>query len=361
MGTTGIIEVERHGACGGGTVRRRLGILAITGLVVVGCGNGDTSQPDARPAPTSGPITTGAPPGSQRQVDAPATAAVVTSAVSVVDAHDGEVVAQLDSPRLSGRAVGFSGVAVHPAGDALYAVAVINAHRSEIHRLGFEGGSELVAVGADVAVSPDGRSIAYSRTTDARDGRATARREDLVVQDLTTGTERRWENAAPTDPDLTADLGSLSWSSDSRSVAFHIRFEDGVEVRILDIDEGGSVLDGHRVMPPEGSAFAWPAYRGRSGALAVVEQRGGPDPSIAPERFAIVDVDDSTGDVRATLAHPARPVIGLDFDVTGQHLLVLTGHHEHGSGRGQPNRLLRWSGGDLEPVPLESEPVSAAW
>lgn len=344
-------------------MRQTQAILAITALVLVGCGDGagDAGSSDSRGAPTSGPITTEAPSGSEQRVEAPATAAVVTSSVSVVDADDGEVVARLDSHRLSGRAIGFGEVAVHPDGDALYAVAVINAHRSEIHRLDFEGGSELVAIGADVAVSPDGRFIAYSQTTELQEGQGTARREDLVVQNLNTGTERKWENAAPTDPELTADLGSLSWSSDSQSVAFHIRFEDGVEVRILDTNKGESVLDGHQVAPPDGSAFAWPAYRGTTGALAMVEQQGGLDPAIAPERFAIVEVDDSTGDVRATLAEPARPVIGLDFDSTGQHLLVLTSHHEHDSTGVQPNDLLRWSGEGLEAVPIENEPISAAW
>lgn len=330
-------------------------------LASCGDGVGDTGTPEGRDVPASGTSTARSPSGSERSVEAPATAAVVTSSVSVVDVDDGEVVARLDDHELSGRTVRFGEVAVHPDGDAVFAVAVVNAHRSEIHRLDLAGGGELVAVGADVAVSPDGQFVAYSQPTELREGQATTRREDLVVKDLTTGTERRWENAAPTDPELAADLGSLSWSSDSRRVAFHIRYEDGVEVRILDTDAGESVLDGLRVAPPEGSAFAWPAYRGRSGALAMVEQRGGLDPSIAPERFAIVEVDAPTGHVRATLAEPARPVIGMDFDITGQHLLVLTSHHEHGSGGGGPNGLLRWSGADLEAVPIEEEPVSAAW
>lgn len=353
---------------------RTLVMSAAALVAAAACSDDNGEATDATGPPTTAPesttttatATTTAPQGTTTTapetgpvVRAPGTAAVAAAAgVAVVEMESGEILVDLVSQELSGRAAGFGAVAVARGGEKVYLVAVIGPHRQEVHAVEVGGPGEMLAVGADVAVSPDGRRMAYSEKV-AVEGRAGSRRETLVVRDLATGEERRWENAAPTDPGLAADLGSLSWAPDSRHLAFHVRYEDGVEVRVLDTTAGASVLDGREVEPPERTAFAFPAYGGDTGRFVVVAQRGGPDPAIAPEEFAVVEVDQATGAVGDTLAEPDRPVTGLDFDASGHHLLVVTRHDDHR--KGGRNGLLRLSGDRLVEVPVDREPVAAAW
>lgn len=294
-------------------------------------------------------------------VQAPRTLAVSTGlGVSVVEAASGTVLID-HSDALANRAVGVASMAVSPDGTTVYLAAGINAYISEIHRVRTDGTTEMVAKGDDPAVSPDGDKLAYTRaaTNRARDPDA-ARKDELVVRDLTSGQERTWETAADGDPGLPAAVRSLSWGPQSQKLAFELVFEDGSEVRVLDTTQGDSVRDSHQLQAPDGTAYRLPTYRGRQRTLAVVQTRGGLDPDIDPQEFTIAEVDPATGEVLATLVDPAGMVGSLDFDATGQHLLFTTEPAETEQ-HGEPARLFTWSGNDAARVPLEREPFAAAW
>lgn len=294
-------------------------------------------------------------------VQAPRTLAVSAGfGVSVVEASSGTVLADR-SQALSGRAVGFGDVTLSPDGATVYLNATINAYIREIHRVRADGTTEMVAEGADPAMSPDGDKLAYTQAAvnRARNPEA-ALKDELVVRDLTSGEERTWETAAVDDPGLRADVRSVSWDPQSQKLAFELVFEDGSEVRVLDTTQGESLLDSRELEAPDGTAYRLPTYRGRKGTLAVVRTRGGHDPDIDPQESTIAEVDPDTGEVVATLVDPAGMVRGLDFDATGEHLLFTVEPTDTERQTG-PTRLFAWSGDEATRVPLEREPVAAAW
>jgi hypothetical protein len=120
---------------------------------------------------------------------------------------------------------------------------------------------EVVAAGSSPAVSPGGERLAYV-ACDA----------SVRVRDLTTGDEH--VIGAVDAGGLPADPVGLAWSPDGRRLAVVVRYEDGVEIVVLD-SGAGSLSDGEKLVDlgtegvlagwaPEGVAVA----AGGAGAIA---------------------------------------------------------------------------------------------
>lgn len=149
------------------------------------------------------------------------------------------------------------------------------------------------------AFSPDGRLLAYTEGEPVT--------STLVVRDLISGTERRWQF-----PD-THELQSPSISADGRWVA--LTDVVGMEARTVVFDTEraeGSVPD----PVPIGGPYGAPAFRGAGGTLVA---GGGP----APSGYNILDIDPVTGTSRALYTTPFA-VKAIHPDASGEHALLVT-------------------------------------
>jgi hypothetical protein len=196
-----------------------------------------------------------------------------------------------------------------------------------IYSIPITGGVEReVSPGREAVESPDGRYLAYTRNQTRRNRECPG---DLVVRDRSTGGERvwRWEYEGGDGPGSSPAPWGLTWAPDSK----HLAFNRNLVVHVLDITMGSTILDAKPLNNPETNRWSYPTYSAKDGTLAVVE--------YLPEsnRDRVIAVDPSTGKRLAVLADArgevppegrrsglwdGQIVHGLDYDISGSHLLV---------------------------------------
>jgi hypothetical protein len=113
-----------------------------------------------------------------------------------------------------------------------------------------DGSTTTIATGSSVAVSPDGRSLAYFYPGDCS---LPVRGMAIAVRDLASGRERRYPLGSFVDGVGGREV--LNWSPDGRFLAF-----DGKDgVRLLDTSESNGGVDARLVTPPGSISVAPPA------------------------------------------------------------------------------------------------------
>jgi hypothetical protein len=221
-----------------------------------------------------------------------------------------------------------------------------------------------VALGSDLALSPDGRLLAYVPWTDPLCSPPSrpceGKPEAIVVRDLPAGTQKTWAFTS-TVPFVT----NLSWSPDGRYLAFAgmTGIKNGtVTVRtaqVLDTRSGGTLDDARRI--PLGQAAAWAGYLTPQAGAGVLT---GPD-GIIQAGGGLVEIGISSGRVlrRLTSLPPRGLGTGNVFDGTentitadrtGRYLLIVG----VGTGSGE---IFRWTFGMPRPVSIASGALEAAW
>lgn len=229
----------------------------------------------------------------------------------------------------------------------IYFVRVTTSCSTEIVSVPSRGGPDvIVANGYAPRVSRDGRRLAYLEPADACSDKSV-----LVVRDLGTGTERRWNAGAG------EDIVDLDWAPDSTHLAVirqvprpSAEATSGIgsagyfdnELWILDTQAPGASIDtGHQVPGVKGWCDAV-TYRGPEGTLVVLALPGHGDyPSVLSE------IDPDTGHTKEVVRFP-HPVNDFDYDASGQHLIYVWN-----------DTLYRWVDG--RSVRLAGGINSAAW
>lgn len=264
------------------------------------------------PAAAAGPVPIGAAgPAARSQ---PATfVAVQDNAIVVVSTSTGQVVRRLTRPPTDGSWIG---VDPYLTGDGLvlYTHSTPYCSGNGIEAVSVRGGPVRVLVSGDLMfdaprLSPDGRLLAYqSLDCGAGDGK-------FNVRVLRTGATHQ----------ITVPDGGIihyDFSADSREiVAAVLTIVDGQyrwSVRAIPVtgSTAGRVLSG--ALAPE-SIPGFIARAGRSSTFAVDQYT----PATGEE--VIVAVDARTGQQTGTIAPVPSDIpnlAGLDYDRSGQHLLV---------------------------------------
>ncbi|MCW2542849.1 MAG: hypothetical protein JWM40_401 [Frankiales bacterium] len=166
-------------------------------------------------------------------------------------------------------------------------------------------------------VSPDGKTLAFYRQT----GPASVDYPNmlcasrfLVLRDVATGVERSW---AAND----GSLEGLSWSADSRRLAFTFRGccgDDSPIVQVLDTSAPPGDLDGIAALPngPDGCEKRLPVF---SGQTLLVVVRCYIDNGTSPSTD---ELRDASSDTQVMALNPDTDTVTAD--VSGQHLLVFS-------------------------------------
>lgn len=296
-------------------------------------------------------------------------------------------------PTRSGPEARFFHLASHYNGRTFFTCGGLSLPRTEIwaaagyRRFTYERPTDQLAA----SPSPDGRFLAFSRQTQSCYG------WEIVVVERRTGSETVFEDpfgifCDPTvDPNYpgeciqhgTIHIRSISWSSDSKTLAFEITDGDTTghsseyrsHVWLMTV-RGPSAGESYELRPSNPRAmWSTPAFRGRYGTLAIVEQcctNPGDDRCCwgnPLESARVISIDPPTGEVIAPLLgiHPAG-LSSLDFDGSGRHMVftthpswhceVVDNDESYEACESSSSRVFRWSGGD--PVYL-GRGTSAYW
>jgi hypothetical protein len=224
----------------------------------------------------------------------------------------------------------------------------------EIARVAVSGGKpESVTPGVVPAISPDGGLLAYVRNAT---NRCNPDFNELVVRDLSSGKERSWRWAGLTGP----DLGSfLSWAPDGRHLGFDA-VGASADPRLLDTARVSSLDDATPI--PHALGTTWSGFLGTTGASIGARPWSGQGLSTPVD---VLELDGSTGAVRRVLfTLPGSLATGNAFDASeglirsdasGRHLLAV------GVGDGGTGILYRWSEGETAPTAVAHKADSAAW
>jgi hypothetical protein len=167
---------------------------------------------------------------------------------------------------------------------------------------------------SSLAVSPDGRKLAFGSEQARRSGDFCSMLHypgTVSVLDLTTGKERTWTGSAKGAP-----LG-LAWAPDNRTIAFLWNESDVLStVRLLDTTAPGDLLAGRAVTrKPVNQMDLTITADGRS---AQVVRWGGDDPNGALVRIDLVTGKVSVVDDRLKQEGLTR----VAADASGRHLLA---------------------------------------
>ncbi|MGI8797662.1 MAG: hypothetical protein ACR2IR_13965 [Acidimicrobiia bacterium] len=269
-------------------------------------------------------------------------AAVVDGKVVVLSSEDGQVVRTLAE---GADADGASTVAVSADGKTVYFTRADPDARCErdappqIVSVPIDGGPvTIVASGRDPIVSPDGRYLAYATGGPDQCGSGL-----LAVQELRT--DRFAQDLFPVGD---APPAPLEWSPDSTRILFGFEPVPTFEIREVDL-EAIRRREPARTLPlPEGVYLA--ANRGDEGSLAAAQLGGA-------RRTGVIEVDAVTGKrSRALFDLSGAPVVSLDADSTGRHILAVALAPLPDA----PPVLTRWSEGE-KPRRLLEGVDDAAW
>jgi hypothetical protein len=297
--------------------RRTLVVAAVALVAVAGLqairGAGIREVPVVRPVPPApGPTPARAPLPSSFVADSARGLVVVATAT-------GKVLRVLAPPRPPDTSLGTLGSPYDPvvSGDrsTVYYGGDCTGHRGAIYRRPVAGGpATKVADGSGIALtlSADGSRLAW---VDQRCFDGT--QERVTVRDLERGTQRHWP--------IPAGVGvsglTLSPDGGRLAAAVVVSGQPAMQLRLLDLSSGDSVLDGRVLAPPDaGCELIDAAFRPGFGQLAVVERC----PAGTPDRLKLLYLDPGSGTLRARpmVFHGGSTAVrGLDFDRSGTHLI----------------------------------------
>lgn len=279
-------------------------LLAIVGPVVLVFRAGGE-----RIAPVSSPSTTIAhrvPTSVAGSPPAAATARTVPPLPSrvVATTADGQLLVSTSGTRVSaGIGMRAPRVALMPGGQSAVVERSDAQGHSDLQWWDVTGppvaGATFAPGGRYPAFSPDGRLLAYTQGEPVT--------SVLVVLELTSGTERRWQF-----PD-NHELQSPSLSADGRWVTLTDVVRMEARTVVFDTNRAeGPVPDPGSI----GGPFRAPAFRGVRGTIVAA---GG----LAPSGYNILDIDPATGASRPVYTTPFA-VKAIHPDASGEHALLVT-------------------------------------
>jgi hypothetical protein len=218
--------------------------------------------------------------------------------------------------------------------------------REQIMSVPLGGGVvSVVAQGHDPAVSPDGRLLAYETFTDITNAPPA-----IVIQNLVAGTSTTWQFAT-NGPEIS---DSLSWSPDSRSLAFQsetlVNRVWNLSSRVIDLSSPNRSLDDTRLIslplcpsptpwasPGAGRDMLWAGFLSTTDVIGTCHHAG---LTLHDDWNQAIVVNLATGRVVRRLP-VIRGLVGggpssFQVDPSGHHLLFIG----EGSGAGG---LYRWT------------------
>ncbi len=253
---------------------------------------------------------------------APRTLVVINSGNVELRRLDGRRVRTLIDRANAGTIPDWLGLELSPDRKTLYFVRHVTDSCAEIARVATSGGAiEVIAEGTSVAISRDGRSLAYSDSWNCgrRDSRA-------IVRDLSTGAERSTRDA-------TGFGGGVAWMPDGR-LLFERCGADSCASR---------ALDAKTLRVVDETPFRLPSYIDHMNVFISGKLRRGNAGSLifhiaysseyGTEPHPILDYNTLTFRTRA-LFKRSRGAGVLDFDASGDHMLYRT----------RDRRLFRYDG-----------------
>lgn len=309
-------------------------LLAIVGPVALAFRAGDERVARVSSPPTTSPLQV---PTSVAGSPAPAPAPAATARTApplpsrfVATTTDGQLVASTGGAKVSADIGGRAPrVALQPGGRSAVVERSDAQGHSDLQWWDVTGqpianGALFAPTGRYPAFSPDGRLLAYTAGEPVTSA--------LVVVDLASGTERRWQF-----PD-NHELQSPTMSADGRWVALTDVVRMEARTVVFDTNRAeGPVPDPGSI----GGPYRAPAFRGARGTLVAA---GG----LAPSGFNIVDIDPVTGASRVVYTTPFA-VKAIHPDASGEHVLFVT----------EKAGLYVWSNGSVYQV-LDGV-LDAAW
>lgn len=323
-------------------MRRTLFVLAAVAVVMSACAGGQddsvtttispgTSSTIAEPPSTSLPPSTSAGPpsastipptmigtGNPALAGLPAIVAFFADldrqgpGIGVFDPGTGELISVVADEADLGE--GSGELAISPDGTSVFYSRILTACASEMVQVNLaDGMATRIGPGELPTPSPDGRHLAYVIDPSCR------RAYDLVIRDLATGTERIWESELPDDEkELSARIPAMSWSPDSSEIVFELTLEDGTETRIVDVlGQGGALVDSEKLTVDGEVTWSSPLFD-TDGSITVLEQCCGAD-DVA-RRIVVLGPDGRVAEVLWENVD-ARGLLGFEPDT--EALLVL--------------------------------------
>jgi hypothetical protein len=311
--------------------------VAMALAAVAGCsaaeGNATGTGPTS--SASTGRAATGTPSGPAR----PGVLAAVTSAGAVVllDPASGRVTRTL----VAGGAVGDE-LSVSPDGRTVYYEAGTGCQH-QIWRVATAGGApaEVASAGSVPALSPDGAQLAYARQDFVNDQGTCAPSSDItadyqvVVLDLTTRQARRY----PMPPQLSQTglpmpVGHLSWSADGSHLAVSItsvQDNEGWNLHLMNPAADTAYLSDSNAndVPLPGAAqnsyYREAVYLPNGKLFAARQCCGGWPPKTTS--VDLLEIDPASGQVARTVAVGLtdRDHTSLDASADGHWLLYLSG------------------------------------
>lgn len=203
-------------------------------------------------------------------------------------------------------------------------------YRGPLYRIALPDGSpERIGDGEGIAVSPDGRRLAFARD------------RDLVVRHL-PGEEKVFDG-------FIGDLGGrpVSWAADSRTLAVEI---DGADVsRVVVVDTDTDVIT--ELRPRTGDPLDYtpqaPWFRQPDGLLVVVCcTTGEVDPENPSPPADLVVHDPANGEERERSRRELE-AWGYDYDPSGTHQLLVASDAIYRRSDGNVTRIAAMGGARL--------------
>ena len=125
-------------------------------------------------------------------------------------------------------------------------------------------GASVAVVGAvgDIALSPDSKTLAYTRSGSLRDGQGSCGTDALVLRDVASGAERVWSATS-----ASGLIDSLSWAPDGQHLVFESRIccAGGGAMYDLDVSTAPTAVSGIArlsVSPTSVARMTHPTYAG---------------------------------------------------------------------------------------------------